>query len=571
MSIINDVLVDKLFKDPPKRTKEIPLLSEKTVSGDGMVVINDAYSDFPIKNLTLQGNTKQDSTTGKNLFSSNYDEYTLPLNYYIYPLILNKGETYTVSIKSVSKIQNIVINILRNGSAYPFENTEIVDVLLNLNDSLGDRKKTFTVDETFTAPAIAIYAESKESFNSIFEAKEIQLEKGSIATSYEPYTGGKPSPSPDYPQEIKNVGKWNEETQKYEVDVKVTGKNIFNTKSKKLLFTYCILQEDGSVKSNVTNNYFCFINITDPKILDSIKNGQTITFSTDKGIPNKTLTILISDGNRNQEKNSSAGESSVTMTVSGIGKVKKLELRFNRSSTRFTDKETIVKDLMLCFGESTEYQPYKEQAITFQMPNGLLGIPVKSGGNYTDATGQQRICDEIDFERGKYVQRVWSKMFTGSDDERWTAYNTSPYEGFTITILPEEMDKRAGFCNLLIVKEKVENVESIVFGISSNNIYCIASSLYDSSLEDKGIANWKAHLSKTPMEVMTYLTTPIEYDLSSEEIEKYKALYTYYPTTVVTVDGGELPVGIEVTYMHPEYIPTKQSALRMWFKENPII
>lgn len=31
-----------------------------------------------------------------------------------------------------------------------------------------------------------------------------------------------PPPSPEYPQEIKNSGKWNEETQKYEVDVKVT-------------------------------------------------------------------------------------------------------------------------------------------------------------------------------------------------------------------------------------------------------------------------------------------------------------------------------------------------------------
>lgn len=39
---------------------------------------------------------------------------------------------------------------------------------------------------------------------------------------YEPYTGGKPSPSPEYPQEIKSVGKWNEEKQKYEVDIKVT-------------------------------------------------------------------------------------------------------------------------------------------------------------------------------------------------------------------------------------------------------------------------------------------------------------------------------------------------------------
>ena len=33
----------------------------------------------------------------------------------------------------------------------------------------------------------------------------VQIEKGSKATSYEPYVGGKPSPSPDYPQEIKSV------------------------------------------------------------------------------------------------------------------------------------------------------------------------------------------------------------------------------------------------------------------------------------------------------------------------------------------------------------------------------
>lgn len=39
---------------------------------------------------------------------------------------------------------------------------------------------------------------------NITDAK-IQLEKGSEATYYEPYTGGQPSPSPDYPQEIKSV------------------------------------------------------------------------------------------------------------------------------------------------------------------------------------------------------------------------------------------------------------------------------------------------------------------------------------------------------------------------------
>lgn len=51
--------------------------------------------------------------------------------------------------------------------------------------------------------------------------KACMVNEGSTVLPYEPYTGGKPSPSTEYPQEMKNVGKWNEETQKYEVDVKI--------------------------------------------------------------------------------------------------------------------------------------------------------------------------------------------------------------------------------------------------------------------------------------------------------------------------------------------------------------
>lgn len=520
----------------------IPIIN--TMSGGSPLVVSDS-AERPVKGLGLTGKTEQDSTTGANLFdqnllldfnSENYDKTQSSSGFYFYKFKVDG--TVTVSTAKLNKnVGHLTVGIKPDGSDKTF--------LAHTSISLATHK-TLTPEDGNIYLGVNTNLENVK--NMLKNTVGIMINHGSDAMPYEPYTGNKPSPSPDYPQEIKNVGKWNEEKRKYEVDVRVTGKNLFNIKSNRMQIYNCTIQEDGSVKSNINNHYYSYINITDPKILENIKNGQTITFSIDKGIPKKALSIIVNDGKRVLEKSSSAGERFVTLAVSGIGKVKSLELRFNRSSTRFTG-EAIVKDLMLCYGEVTEYQPYKEQAITFQMPNGLLGIPVKSGGNYIDATGQQRICDEIDFERGKYVQRVWKKTFDGSDDEDWIAYNTNPYEGFTITILPEEMDKRAGFCNLLIVKEKVESVESIVFGIGSNNIYCIASSLYDSSLKDKGIANWKAHLSKTPMEVMTYLTTPIEYDLSSEEIEKYKALYTYYPTTVITVDGGEVDPDIEVTYI----------------------
>ena len=56
-------------------------------------------------------------------------------------------------------------------------------------------------------------------------------------------------------------------------------------------------------------------------------------------------------------------------------------------------------------GDGT-FEPYKLNTISLSTPNGLPGIPVTSGGNYTDADGQQWICDEVDFARGVYVQRI---------------------------------------------------------------------------------------------------------------------------------------------------------------------
>lgn len=69
-------------------------------------------------------------------------------------------------------------------------------------------------------------------------------------------------------------------------------------------------------------------------------------------------------------------------------------------------------DMQLEIGATaTSFESYHEQTLTLQTPNGLPGIPVTSGGNYTDPSGQQWVCDEVDLERSVKVQRVDKAAF----------------------------------------------------------------------------------------------------------------------------------------------------------------
>lgn len=70
------------------------------------------------------------------------------------------------------------------------------------------------------------------------------------------------------------------------------------------------------------------------------------------------------------------------------------------------EDEAAFSELMVSLDSSTVYSPYREQLLTLPTPNGLPGIPVTSGGNYVDQSGQQWVCDEVDLERGVKVQRI---------------------------------------------------------------------------------------------------------------------------------------------------------------------
>ena len=82
---------------------------------------------------------------------------------------------------------------------------------------------------------------------------------------------------------------------------------------------------------------------------------------------------------------------------------------------------------------------------TMLVPYTLRGIPVSSGGNYTDANGQQWICDEVDFARGVYVKRT--KLFDAFVNSG-VFTNTERYSHTTDTALKGRTNK-AAICTVI--------------------------------------------------------------------------------------------------------------------------
>ena len=170
------------------------------------------------------------------------------------------------------------------------------------------------------------------------------------------------------------------------------------------------------------------------------------------------------------------------------------------------------------------------QRMTIETPNGLPGIPVAEGGNYTDANGQQWVCDEVDLARGVYVQRVKAVVCDGS--EAWYEYvGSETYYGFYLSnVLDTKHQREIGLCNQFAVGF---GSDSVWVGVGNTTLYVISKLWFD-----KGLSAWKDHIGAKPLRVIYRLTTPIETPLPEAETSAYKALQTYKNSTTVSNDAS---------------------------------
>lgn len=189
---------------------------------------------------------------------------------------------------------------------------------------------------------------------------------------------------------------------------------------------------------------------------------------------------------------------------------------------------------------ATVYSPYREQLLTLPTPNGLPGIPVTSGGNYTDSTGQHWVCDEVDLERGMKVQRVNA-----------VDLSTCNITGTTKLAVTKRLSI------LLPIRGRDYKTEALC-----NKLQFIVSFTQDSPHFYVDTANAQVFIpigAKNPEEgeyILFYaLATPIENPLTPAEIAAYKALTAYGPDTVVQASDG---AGVKLVYQRDVNIAIKR-------------
>lgn len=201
----------------------------------------------------------------------------------------------------------------------------------------------------------------------------------------------------------------------------------------------------------------------------------------------------------------------------------------------------------------------EQKMITLPTPNGLPGIPVKSGGNYTDPQGQQWVCDEVDLERGVMVQRIASFVINAKNANGISV--TNMYTNVTAATsarlaTPQKTDRgvrleKCVFCEVLPWKKDVwaRAVNSINF-VEDNSVDFAIENAYlglsEASTVDERKTALVKYFTNKPCRVVYRIATPIETPLTPAELAAYKALTTYAPDTVVQAsDGAGLKLGYQ--------------------------
>lgn len=244
------------------------ILEPGEVNGSG-VTINDS-ANVTLKDVKLIGDTKQNTTTGKNLLDKNSINYGKAWN--------NTSNTSLATIHipcEPNTNYTLSSDITLRTTWLEKTSAEATSFIVNRGNITPSLPVTYTT--TATSNIITLQFEKSNISANDLENITLMLEKGSSATTYEPYTGGTPSPNPSYPQEIKSV--------KGDCDISITGKNLFDKNTMIVnAFINAYTGEYGYSEAFTTIYIKCKPNTTYTFSQSATSNRYVVGYTTDNNV-----------------------------------------------------------------------------------------------------------------------------------------------------------------------------------------------------------------------------------------------------------------------------------------------
>lgn len=341
---------------------------------------------------------------------------------------------------------------------------------------------------------------------------------------YEPYTGGKPSPSPEYPQELVIVGDGGN------VAVDVYGKNILphpmlDNESSGITFT---VKENGNIEAHGTSTgisqYYMAGTLDSKEPCLILRKGIAYT-----NIANRELRYQTTKG---------------SYSYIGIGKttlpaedVYICSLWYQFSDKTGTNVNVTVENPAFIIGDATsQFEPYKPvQPLAIPTPNGLPGIPVSSGGNYTDENGQEYICDEVCCKDGQWgiLRRVGQGVIDESQSACIGVGKNSDGSYCAWNNFYSDVIKRNSYI-MSNVLPHMNIIDTTNFGIRVSELSII---LYMKEIISSDKNLFITYLSDNPIEIVYELAEPVFEPFTAETVAAIKALHTNKPVTNIFNDA----------------------------------
>lgn len=493
------------------------------------IAVNDSSDDY-IRGLNVYGKTTQATTSGAQLaYIPDVESYE------------NNGITWRsnggiVTAKGNAPIHSYTPSNIHAdltglvGTFYLSGNGKYIKVAVQCTrdgvTSYINAPQEFTLDGTETR--VELYCQITTYNTDINDTAYPLVNIGNTVLPWEPYTGGMPSPNPEYPQELTSIEN---------PSVSIIGRNLIrypyraeSAYNNGITFT---ANSDGTVTANGTATdtaYFTMQNIADYSTTIPISKGTYVL----SGAPIEYCRVAITlwKNKKRAATYSAYVRQPLTFTIDED------DITFDVVCTVDTGAildNVVFKPQLEAGSVPTPYEPYKT-AQTLTLNRTLPGI----------YDGQQWISDGIDFERGVYIQRIGVYNLSDYTDKYCVNSDNTKYSDnvlqFDFGYVLDCAVKTPVLCNRFnyaFIHGGTASVARQYECVSSHSSSDVVTILIDKKhLVTPDLDGFKDYLENNETIVHCILATPIETPLTAEEIEAYKSLKTHYPNTTILNDFG---------------------------------